>query len=518
LLSQLHFVSFDGNGKITQIRQSWDQGALLKQLDIIGRTGRNWPIRDSKDQLELIVKCLKTGENNAAGAAPAAAAAATTAAAAPKAAAPSGAAEALSGGGQADIPIRPRGNSNIVQNRDPHATLFLPEDPSVLPAPVVSPYAGTRPRQRSFTEILGDESEDEVPATLASPTAGREPIKTRERSRSPEKPIAPKIGSHKNFQPNRLFETDEGIAPPTPESTEKESAKSPEKFYRPNPKKFQHFDFADGSAPEDAPKPGAPMEETKGKHSHSWGFGDFETPAKPAPPRALPRAQDVRHWGNEDDDVSETPARKVAPPKPRRDAEAHFELIDDGQKTDQPGNARPARGTGHNKGLGLYENHLFSEDGSATSDPSARALGNITNLKNRDRTFGQHFDNADESPQQRPAGDAQGAQSTGNHKVGDDRMKVVRGMESSWAAYDESPVAQKENNKPVGADGNGDGSYDKRQGIAIAGDGMGNKKGSNGRGWSIGDDSDDDQSSKTALGGRGAKKQSAAQMSSLWDA
>jgi hypothetical protein len=505
----LHFVSFDGNGKITQIRLSWDQGALLKQLDIIGKTGRNWPIRDSKDQLALIAKCLKPGENKVAGAATAAA---------PTAAA------AVTGTGGEPLVNRSRGNSNIM--RDPHATLFMPEDPSALPAPVVSPYAGTRPRQRSFTEILGDQSEEDVPATLASPTAGRETTKTRERSRSPEKAIAPKIGSHKNFQPNRLFETDEGTAPPTPEATDRDSAKSPEKFYRPNPKKFQHFDFADGSAPEDAPKPGAPMEETKGKHTHSWAFGDFETPAKPNAPRALPRAQDVRHWGNEEDDVSETPARKPVPPKPRRDAEAHFELIDDGQKTDQPRNDRPARGTGHNKGLGLYENHLFSEDGSATTDPSARALGNITNLKNRERTFGQHFENADASPQQQQtAGTAQGAPPSeagatepAKRKVGDDRMRVVRGMEASWASYDDSPVAQKENSKPTGENGAKiEGSYDKSQGIATTGDGMGNKKGGAGRGWSIGDDSDDDQSSKNVLGNRGGRKQGAAQVSSLWE-
>jgi hypothetical protein len=56
---QIHIVSFDDDGKIAQIRQSWDQGALLKQLDVIGKTGRNWPIRDSKDQLREITNSLK---------------------------------------------------------------------------------------------------------------------------------------------------------------------------------------------------------------------------------------------------------------------------------------------------------------------------------------------------------------------------------------------------------------------------------------------------------------------------
>ena len=39
-------VHFDKSGKITQIRQYWDQGSLLKQIDVIGARSRNWPIRD----------------------------------------------------------------------------------------------------------------------------------------------------------------------------------------------------------------------------------------------------------------------------------------------------------------------------------------------------------------------------------------------------------------------------------------------------------------------------------------
>ena len=56
----MHMVNFNTSGKILSIRQSWDQGALLKQLDIIGKTGRNWPIRDSKDQIKMIENCVKS--------------------------------------------------------------------------------------------------------------------------------------------------------------------------------------------------------------------------------------------------------------------------------------------------------------------------------------------------------------------------------------------------------------------------------------------------------------------------
>ena len=54
LVLQIHIVHFDGNRKIQTIRLSWDQGSLLKQIDVIGARARSWPIRDGKDQARLI--------------------------------------------------------------------------------------------------------------------------------------------------------------------------------------------------------------------------------------------------------------------------------------------------------------------------------------------------------------------------------------------------------------------------------------------------------------------------------
>ena len=56
----LHVVNFDADQKIKQIRLHWDQGTLLKQVEAIGRTGRNWPIRDGKAQVDAITKSLKS--------------------------------------------------------------------------------------------------------------------------------------------------------------------------------------------------------------------------------------------------------------------------------------------------------------------------------------------------------------------------------------------------------------------------------------------------------------------------
>ncbi|KAK5663373.1 hypothetical protein OQA88_3801 [Cercophora sp. LCS_1] len=426
----IHIVTFDGQGKITQIRQSWDQGSLLKQLDVIGKTGRNWPIRDSKDQIGLITRCVKPVEGAAA---------------------------------VQETVVRSRTNSNNIM-RDPHASLalFAPREEVESSAPsVVSPYAGNRPRQRSFTEILGDEPEEDE----GSPTRGRE------RSQSPSKAIAPKIGAGKNFQPIRLFEADEN------EEVDQETPKaSPEKLVRPNPKKYQHFDFADGSEPQDQPKTGVDFDQKpKTKHDSNWSFDDFVTPQKPTATRVLHKAREVRHWGNEEDVVEDSPERKPAATKPRRDAEAHFEFVDDGPNTAEPRIIGRPRGAAHNTGLGLYENNLYNEDGSAPT-PGPAPLGNITNLGGRRKDFDAHFVVADQSPN---AGNGNGAK-VDPSKISDDRKKAVNMMQSNWDAYDESP-AHKENSNP-----NSKNPIDDR-GIAIAGDGMGGKKGTN-RDWLFGDD------------------------------
>ncbi|KAL8416738.1 hypothetical protein RB596_007043 [Gaeumannomyces avenae] len=409
-----HFVAFDRAGKIVQIRQSWDQASLLKQLDVIGRSGRNWPIRDSKDQIKLITKCVGGS------------AAATEA---------------------ADLASRSRGSSTNAM-RDPHATLnlFAPRAEEPEPESIISPYAGkTRPRQRSFTEILGDEPEDDD----GSGVSGDSPSKSV---------IAPKGGAGKNFQPMRLFDgAAEAQGPDSPEQ------RAPDRFYRPNPKKYDHFDFVDGSDPKDAPVKGTAFEDVaNGKHKSQWAFEDFTTPSKPRPRPTW--SQEERHWSTENSEVAETPvAQKPAPPKPRRDAAAHFELQDDGEPSGEPRPAGRPRGAGHNDGLGLYKNNLYSADGSAPpEDTDSRVLGNITNIKERRRDFNSKFEMTDDSPRQSEFG-----ANVSRPPVPEDRKKAVKNMEANWSSYDKSPVSQKENSLPVAR---GVKKTDER-GIVIGGDG-----------------------------------------------
>lgn len=344
--------------------------------------------------------------------------------------------------------------------RDPHATLHMQatreEIENIENDQVVSPYAGNRPQQRSFTDVLGDNGEDAT-------DIGR-------RSMSPVK-----AGASKHFQPMRIFDgQDEHIEE---EETVKERPGS--QYVRPDPRKYQHFDFVDGSDPRDAPTKGVSFDEKpKTKHDSQWSFDDFTTPSKPRPSKTN-RTQDVRHWDTDNATFSgETPAQ---PGKGRRDAETHFELQDDGERVvrpDKPG-AR-ARGSVHNDQLGLYKNKLFDKE-EENAEPK-RALGNITNLSHRGKDFDPHFVMTDESPSHAPQGQP---------KPSEGRQKAVKMMDANWSAYDESPK-QKENARVGPA---------KNEGINIAGDGMGGRKGT-GRDWMHPEENEGINIAGDGMGGR----------------
>ena len=470
----MHIVSFDDEGRIAQIRQSWDQGALLKAVEVIGRSGRNWPIRDNAEQLRVITTCIRSPD--------------------------------VATGSADAIDNRSRGSSNAM--RDPHASLELfgpREQLEQAPERVVSPYAGARPRERSITQVLGEESDDED----GSPSRGR--------SQSPSKAIAPKIGAGKNYKPNRLFteeeEEEEGdssgrgrsrpVAPkvgagksfqPNRLFDAEQEAQEPDtppngkpkadRYVRPHPNKYNHFEFGD---PEDPPKadPAADRSRSRSKHDSSWSFDDFVTPQKPLPSKTI-RPQDVRHWDPEADAASDTPGPFKAKVKPRRDAEHHFDFVDDGPEPVGPRPAGVLRGAKHNSGLGLYDNNLYNEDGSEPPPgPDPSALGNITNLKGRKNDFDSHWHMTDEDDVATPQ----------PPKIGDDRKKAVRMMEPNWVATDESPVAEKENTRIVPVPGR------KQQGISIAGDGMGSR-----RADPMGSDRSDRRGIHIAGDGMGGKK------------
>jgi hypothetical protein len=260
-MAQIHTVHFDAAGKITQMRLSWDQGALLKQIDVIGARSRNWPIRDSTEQSRLIASSS---------------AAAAAAGGAGGSEASSRRSTASRGPDDVSIASRSRTSTNNAMN-DPHASLSLFQNRSVdhdddqhSAQPAAPRAQSAKPPPREYSELFVGENS-------GSP------------SPSPQK-IPTKSGGGKNYKASRLFDQDnEGDAAAVKGSSVKT-----------NPKKYEHFTFGDNDDA-DTPKPrNTARPETKTKSQPNWDFEDFATPAKT---KTKTQPQAVRHFGWSDDEV-----------------------------------------------------------------------------------------------------------------------------------------------------------------------------------------------------------------------
>lgn len=252
----VHIVDFDAEQKIKQIRLSWDQGTLLKQVEAVGRTGRNWPIRDGKAQVDAITKSLKS----------------------------SGAdkqpTQASGTRNPNEVVINQhRKKDSVSATRDPHASLnlFAARDPNEhapgdYQGPRHAPRASAKPPPRQYNELFAG-GEDSAVADAGSSV----------RSPSPSKAdgVILKAGAGKHYTGNRLFD----------DSEQSGISRSPERK-KVFGQKYDHFAFGDG---EDAPQNGRPTSGARGtKHQPTFSFEDFATPPK--------HQQKVRpdydvHWG-----------------------------------------------------------------------------------------------------------------------------------------------------------------------------------------------------------------------------
>ncbi|KAF2209333.1 hypothetical protein CERZMDRAFT_107179 [Cercospora zeae-maydis SCOH1-5] len=358
-----HVVTFHGE-KIQQIRQYWDQGTLLKQVEAIGKTGRNWPIRDGTEQVKAVTNSIKTG-------------------------AASGAPTSRVNNGTRnphDIVVNTHQKRDSVSvTRDPHASLslFAERDPnegaSTYSGPRYEPVKSAKPAPRDLGELFTTEEHVNDPA----------------RSQSPHKEHGTilKAGAGKGFKENRLFESKEDFEPP----------KSPErkKTYT---KKYEHFDFGDG---EDAPRDGhtrAKSKTAQDKSGPTFSFEDFATPPKHIEKN---RPDYERHWGaGVDEDDPESPPKRPVVHQPRKDAEAHWELNDDSPAAGQ------TKSFQRQKGLGLYGDPLHADD--RVQKPAQKP--NVNNSRRGD-DFQAHYSFADESPAPKKiyktAGDGMGSRSGG---------------------------------------------------------------------------------------------------------
>ncbi|KAJ8070875.1 hypothetical protein OCU04_001235 [Sclerotinia nivalis] len=448
----IHIVSFDANGKIQQIRQNWDQGSLLKLIDVIGKSGRNWPIRDGKDQIKLITSSVRSfGTSDAAS--------------------------------NVDSIARARGNSNNA-TRDPHASLslFAPRRDIVQEfRPAAEPTSkSAKPEPRDYHDLFVGKDSASLEDDIYPPKAGS------------------KAGASRKFAPSRLFDAYEEQA--TPDSPVREESKDP--MYRPNPARYEHFDFTDAPEEEEPIRP-ASSKSSKSQHQSQWGFDDFQTPQKVVPTKVL-RAAEVRHWGNSDDEVLDSPVRFKKTEKPRKDAQPQFEFLDEGTPQQERRIVGRPHGQGHNNGLGLYKDTMFDDESETPA--SKKQVPALANVKDRNKDFDTHFTMTDDSP---VAGKAPA-------HMGEDRAKAVKMMGANWDTYDQSPIeknSRKENDpsspirsnstkEPLSEKHTASQRNQKKTGIKTMGDGMGGSKGA-GRSWGFGDDSDGEEAG--GLNGVGSK-------------
>jgi hypothetical protein len=469
-LRQVHIVQFDTDFKIRQIRQYWDQGSLLKQIEVIGSRARNWPIRDGKDQTRLIANSV-TSEQQAAGASR----------------------RSTSSRDPNEVVTKSRSHSSSTTSAtgDPHATLSLFQPRSVndengaerLSGPSIAPRSSAKPPSRDLTNILsGEELES------ATPSAGTSPRKNSNGG-------APKGGAGSHYHPIRLFDENDRNAA---------IVMSPEK--KANPKKYNHFEFGHG---EDATGDG--LSHVNNKHQSQWAFADFVTPEKPKMKIHTHTVRTMESLGEGEDEVSsaspsptvrahinkpsaqaeKSPVFRPVVHQARPDASTHFTFEDAG--TPAADKVRPPRR--HKNGLSLYNDNVGYQSDEETAKQPLSQLTNV-NQEHRQKDFGPHFEISDQSPSVARNGKVQ------NHP-NENTAKVLKGMNSNWQAYDESPDATaKKENLP-----------ERGRGIKTTGDGMGGSKGAN-RHWGFGDDSDTESSNQPRTKGTTHKPD---ETKSFWD-
>lgn len=196
MLSKIHIVQLNSAGEISQIRLNWDQATMLKQVDAIGRTGRNWPIRDGTAMASLIKSSASSVQN---GSAP-----------------------------QTSSAPSARNDKVVITNRSAHGTHGAPgneydqdfhtrlfdtsagavHESGRLNSPPIAVRNSAKPGPRQMSEIFPDgSSSDRVDGIKA------------------------KAGSNKNFAANRLFDQDHHQASPSPERK------------KAHPTKYNHFEF-----------------------------------------------------------------------------------------------------------------------------------------------------------------------------------------------------------------------------------------------------------------------------------
>ncbi|KAK0256547.1 hypothetical protein B0A54_04612 [Friedmanniomyces endolithicus] len=335
----MHIVRFDSEQKIKQIRLYWDQGTLLKQVDAIGKTGRNWPIKDGQAQVNSINRSLNAGGRNTDlnGSTPAAR-------------------------GPHDVVIQGhKKRDSVTAVKDPHASLalFAPRDPNEdsgprqFEGPKTAPRESYKAQPRGLDDILSGEETAPTGSTVRSP--------------SPTKMDGSyaKAGAGKHHVNNRLFDENEPSSPP----------RSPERkkvFMN----KQSHFEFGDG---EDAAEQNRPMSARGNKKAPTQI--DFASFSVSPSVEDKSRPDYDRHWGDGVQPDESSPVKRPIKHAPRVENESHFSIA----------NSSPAavheksKSLQRQKGMGLYQDPLHADERTAV-----RPVTNTNNSRRGNDFAPQH--------------------------------------------------------------------------------------------------------------------------------
>ena len=521
---KIHIVDFKGH-QIQQVRLYWDQGSLLKLVDVIGSRGKNWPIRDGKDQARLIASSAATTTSQGNGVTP------STSTSNP------------GNPNEAVVTSDPAEQRKNVTG-DPHASLSLfgpRSDDSAHVPKATAPRGSAKPPPRDYHDLFVSEGSPDASAQASQkenrPRAQSQKAQSakppprdyhdlfigndsdaspaaKERPASPQKSgqVAPKGGAGKNYHPSRLFDMDD-TPPGTPKSPSKDT------YIKPHPTKFKHFEM--GGDNEESSKQQSPAK-PRVKPQSQLDIGEYLNATEK--PIKNPRNQEIRHFGWGDDDTNvESPVKHPNVAHARPDAKASFDFQDDGTPGD---NRRPAghpRGKGVNNGLGLYQNNLFDDTELPPIPPKNRPLSTVTNLKGRSKDFDPKWGLADAQPtltdrtkENKPVSPLKpkSTKPTKPQPEDDDEefQHFAPPKSTAQTSGDSRPASRDQENLTSTR------NTDRPMGIKNGGDGMGGAKGSV-RSWGFGDESDEDGVGGSNSGKfmAGKKQQAPKESSGFWD-
>jgi len=306
------------HGRIKEVRLYWDQANLLKQLGVIGRTGRNWPIKDGGEQVKMIYESVSRQASSSS-----------------------------LGGGVPEAP-EPRSRSKGPESatRDPHASLhlFSPAEEQPEPEKVRAPRRSSafKPPSRDLESIIGEDD-------------GTEPLQTVKPPKS-----RGSFSQGQTFDLSKHMDQDDA-EPRKPNAQGGNHGKN---------SNYSHFEF--GTAGDQEPEQVQPKKQGKNTMTTSgvWGNEDYATPEKKQPNR------DNRSFGFQEEEEDESNAQRghvlSNVTNGRRANAHHFEIGDNSPAAKK--SSRPNQQQQHNQQDD--QDDFFSQFGSERTNTGIRIAGN----------------------------------------------------------------------------------------------------------------------------------------------